>query len=130
MDHKSTYLSYVSPTQINFQMPDDTGTGTVRVVATAGGTANSTVTLAPFAPSFSLLDATHVADIILRSDGSSAYGGGSYNIVGPAGTSLGYKTVAVEADPTSPMCKPQPVSGNGQCFGGVHTQSSVVISLR
>jgi len=44
-----------------------------------------------------LLDSRHVAAIILRSDGSGAYGGGSYDILGPTGTSLGYQTVAAKA---------------------------------
>jgi uncharacterized protein (TIGR03437 family) len=47
-------------------------------------------------PSFFLLDAKHVAGIIFRSDGSGAYGGGSYDILGPTGTSLGYPTVAAK----------------------------------
>jgi uncharacterized protein (TIGR03437 family) len=94
---KSAYLAYVSPTQINLQAPDDTTRGPVNVtVANAGGSSTSTVTLGQFGPSFLLLDNTHVAGIILRSDGSGAYGGGSYDIVGPTGTSLGYKTVAAK----------------------------------
>ena len=81
IDGKQAYLWYVSPTQINLQVPDDANTGAVPVVVTTpNGAASSTVTLAPFAPSFSLLDAKHVAGIILRSDGSGAYGGGSYDI--------------------------------------------------
>jgi uncharacterized protein (TIGR03437 family) len=59
------------------------------VVTTAGGSATSTVTLAPFAPSFLLLDNKHVAGIILRSNG--------YDIIGPTGGSLGYSTVATKA---------------------------------
>ena len=55
------------------------------------------MTLAQFGPSFFLLDASHVAAIILRSEGSGAYGGGSYDIIGPTGTSLGYPTVAAKA---------------------------------
>ena len=95
---KAAYLWFVSPLQINLQAPDDAATGTVAVVvSTAGGTASSTVTLASFAPSFCLLDAKHVTAIILRSNGSGAYGGGTYDIVGPTGTSLGYKTVAAKA---------------------------------
>ena len=87
--------------QINLQAPDDTATGPVNVVVTtAAGTASATVTLGPFAPSFSLLDAKHVAGIIIRTDGSGAYGGGGYDIVGPTGTSLGYKTVAAKAGDT------------------------------
>jgi uncharacterized protein (TIGR03437 family) len=98
IDGKQAYLWYVSPTQINLQVPDDTATGPVNVVVTTpNGTASSIVTLAQFAPSFSLLDTKHVAGIILRSNGSGAYGGGSYDIVGPTGSALGYATVAAKA---------------------------------
>jgi uncharacterized protein (TIGR03437 family) len=98
---KPAYLWFVSSGQINLQAPDDTTAGSVSVaVNTPAGTAISTVTLAPVAPSFSLLDGKHVAGIILRSNGSGAYGGGLYDIVGPTGTSLGYKTVAARAGDT------------------------------
>jgi uncharacterized protein (TIGR03437 family) len=66
------------------------------VVTTPNGTASSTVTLAQFAPSFSLLDAHHVTGIITRTGGSGAYGGGTYDILGPTGNSLGYATVAAK----------------------------------
>src|SRR5450755_1436349 len=59
--------------------------------------ASSTVTLAQFAPAFSLLDAHHVAGIITRTDGSGAYGSGTYDILGPTGSSLGYATVAAKS---------------------------------
>jgi uncharacterized protein (TIGR03437 family) len=133
---KPGYLSYVSPTQINLQAPDDTTTGPVPVVVLnsyGGGfeTATSTVTLAPFAPSFSLLDSKHVAGIILRSDGSGAYGGGTYDIIGPTGNSLGYPTVAAKAGdivslfgvgfgPTTPFVPA------GQSFSGAATANSSV----
>jgi uncharacterized protein (TIGR03437 family) len=98
---KAAYLSYVSPAQINLQAPDDTTTGQVPVVVTtANGSATSTVILGEFAPSFALLDSTHVAGVIPRSDGSGAYGGGTYDILGPAGNSLGYPTVAAKAGDT------------------------------
>ncbi|MGA3237357.1 MAG: IPT/TIG domain-containing protein [Bryobacteraceae bacterium] len=98
VDGKAAYLSYVSPAQINLQVPNDTTTGPVPVVVTnSSGSATSTVTLAPFAPSLPLLDSKHVAAIIFRSNGSGAYGGGAYDIVGPTGTSLGYPTVAAKA---------------------------------
>jgi uncharacterized protein (TIGR03437 family) len=99
INNKAAYLWYVSPTQINLQAPDDTTTGSVDVVVTtASGSAASKVTLGAFGPSFSVLvDGKHVAGIILRSDGSGAYGGGTYDIVGPTGNSLGYKTVAARA---------------------------------
>ena len=83
---KPAYLWFVSPTQINLQDPDDTATGIVNaVVTTPNGTATSTVTLAPFGPSFSVLDGKHVAGIILRSDGSGAYAGGTYDNRRPHG---------------------------------------------
>lgn len=98
IDKRPAYLSYVSPGQINLQAPDDTAVGTVDVVVTTGGGSTaSTVILAQFGPSFSLLDGKHVAGIILRGDGSGSYGGGAYDIVGPTGSSLGYKTVAAKA---------------------------------
>ena len=124
IDGKPAYLSYVSPTQINVQVPNDTATGTVSVVVTtATGVATSTVTLAQFAPSLFLLDGKHVAGIIPRLDGSGAYGEGSYDILGPTGSSLGYATVAAKAGdvvelygtgfgPTSPAVAP------GQAFSG------------
>jgi uncharacterized protein (TIGR03437 family) len=95
---KPAYLEYVSPKQINLQAPNDTATGTVSVVVTtAAGSATSTVTLSEFAPAFSLIDTKHVAGIIVRSNGSGAYGGGSYDILGPTGNSLGYATMAANA---------------------------------
>lgn len=101
INNRPAYLWYVSPGQINLQAPDDSSTGTVSVaVTTSSGSVTSTVTLGQFGPSFSLLDGKHVTGIILRSDGSGAYGGGTYDIVGPTGTSLGYKTVAAKAGDT------------------------------
>ena len=100
IDGNAAYLSYVSPTQINLQAPDDTATGAVPVVVTTGsGTATADVTLAQVAPSFLLFDSKHVAGIILRQDGSGAYGQGadSYDLLGPTGTSLGFPTVAAKA---------------------------------
>ena len=98
VNNRPAYPWFVSPSQLNLQAPDDDTTGPVSVVVTTpAGTAASTVTLAQFAPSFSLLDGKHVAGILLRPDGSGAYGGGTYDIVGPTGSSLGYKTVAARA---------------------------------
>ena len=135
IDGKKAYLWYVSPGQINLQAPDDTATGTVPVVVTtANGSATANVTLAAYAPSLLLLDAKHVAGIILRSNGSGAYGGGSYDIVGPTGTSLGYPTVAAKAGdivelygtgfgPTTPAVLA------GQAFTGVAATANVSVLI-
>ena len=59
---KPAYLWFVSPTQINLQAPDDTSTGPVEVVVTTPvGRVSATFQLAPFAPSFSLLDGRYAA---------------------------------------------------------------------
>jgi uncharacterized protein (TIGR03437 family) len=98
IDGKPAYLSFASYGQINLQAPSDPATGTVAlVVTTSTGSATTEVTLSQFSPAFFLLDATHVAGIILRSNGTGAYGGGAYDIIGPPGTSLGYPTVAAKA---------------------------------
>jgi uncharacterized protein (TIGR03437 family) len=133
---KPAYLWYVSPVQINLQAPNDTTSGPVTVVVkTAAGTTTSSVTLAPAAPSFSLLDSKHVAGIILHANGGGAYGGGTYDIIGPTGNSLGYATVAAKAGdivelfavglgPTNPAVPA------GQAFSGsAPTNSSVSLSI-
>jgi uncharacterized protein (TIGR03437 family) len=100
---KLAYLWFVSPGQINLQAPDDTTPpGPVPVViTTASGTVTATVNLAAAAPSWLLLgDGKHVTGIILRGDGSGSSGGGTYDIIGPTGTSLGYRTVAAKAGDT------------------------------
>lgn len=100
VDGKPAYLWFVSPTQINLQIPDDAKTGTVNVVVTtASGTATSTVTLAAQGPSFNLLDSTHVAGVILTPAGNGAYAGGTYDLVGPSG-GFTYSTRPVKAGET------------------------------
>lgn len=95
---KPAYLWFVSSGQVNVQAPSDTATGTVPVVVqTPTGSATSTVTLGQFGPSFSLLDSSHVAGIIIRTDGSGTQGGGTYDIIGPTGSPLGYVTVPAKA---------------------------------
>ncbi len=132
IDGKAAYLSYVSPTQINLQAPDDTTTGSVSVVVTsANGTSTSTVTLAQFAPSFLLLDSKHVTGIILRSDGSGAYGGGTYDMIGPTGSSLGYATVAAKAGDTVELFAvglgpTSPAVPAGQAFSGAAPTTNAV----
>jgi uncharacterized protein (TIGR03437 family) len=137
IDGKPAYLWYVSPTQINLQVPDDATNGTVPVVVTTatGGKAYASVTLARFAPSFNLLTGEHVAGIIIRSNGSGAYGGGTYDIVGPTGSSFGYATVAAKAGdtvelygvgfgPTNPFVPP-----GGVFSGSAPTTSPVTLTI-
>ena len=136
VDGKPAYLSYASSGLINFEAPDDSTRGSVNVtVANANGSATATVTLANQSPSFSLLgDGKHVAGIILRPDGSGAFGSGanSYDIIGPAGTSLGYKTVPAAAGnsvvlfgvgfgPTNPAVPA------GQPFSGAASATSTIV---
>ena len=121
---KPAYISYVSPTLINVQVPNITATGSVPVVVTtANGNAAANVTIAQFAPSFSLLDARHVAGIIIRANKSGAYGGGTYDILGPTGSSLGYGTVAAKAGDTVELFAvglgpTNPAVQAGQVFSG------------
>jgi uncharacterized protein (TIGR03437 family) len=125
IDGKAAYLSYVSPTQINVQAPADAATGPVSVeVTTEFGSAASNVTLAQFAPSFFLLDAKHVAGIILRANGS-------YDIIGPTGTSLGYPTVAAKAGDSVALFgtgfgPTNPVVPVGQAYSGAAATTNPV----
>jgi uncharacterized protein (TIGR03437 family) len=132
---KPAYLSLTSPGQINLQVPTDTGLGTVAVVVTtSGGSATAMVTLGAVAPAFLLLDSKHVAGIILRSNGSGAYGGGTYDIIGPQVSTLGYPVVpAAEGDtielfaaglgPTNPsVTAGQPYSGAAATTNSVTVQ--------
>ena len=100
IDGKAAYLWYVSPTQINLQVPDDSAIGSVPVVVTtANGTAASSVALAQFAPSFSLYDSKHVAGIIVRANG--------YDVLGPAGVAAkagdSVELFAYGLGPTNPV---------------------------
>jgi uncharacterized protein (TIGR03437 family) len=101
INSKPAYLWFVSPTQINLQAPDDTATGTVMVLVTSSlGTAQSTVILALQGPCFSLLgDGKNVAGEIATPNGEGAYGGGSYDLVGPSGA-FSFKTRSVKAGET------------------------------
>jgi uncharacterized protein (TIGR03437 family) len=122
---KAAYLSYASPGQIDLQVPNVNGSGPVPVVVSTGnGSATANATLASVSPTFFLLDSKHVAGIILRSNGS-------YDIIGPTGSSLGYPTVAAKAGdtialfgtgfgPTNPAVAPgMPFSGAAPTTNGV-----------
>lgn len=101
VNNKPAYLWSVTPGQINAQAPDDTATGKVTVVVSNTlGSATATVTLAPYAPSFSLLPGSlYAAGVIATPDGSGAYGGGTYDIMGPIGA-FAFKTRPVRPGET------------------------------
>jgi uncharacterized protein (TIGR03437 family) len=87
--------------------------------------------LAQFGPSFFLLDAKHVAGIILRPDRTGAYGGGAYDIIGPTGTSLGYPAVAAKAGDTIELFSTgfgptTPAVPAGQPFSGAASTTNPV----
>jgi uncharacterized protein (TIGR03437 family) len=134
IDSRSAYLWYVSPQQINLQVPTDSTTGTVEVaVITASGTTYSTVTLATYAPSFSLLgDGIHVAGEILTPDGSGAYG--TYDLVGPANT-FSFATRPVKAGETLVLYgvgfgPTTPTALAGQAYlGAARTNSPVTVTI-
>jgi len=136
IDKKAAYLWVVSPTQINLQVPDDTTTGIVNVaVDTPNGTVNSTITLAQYAPSFSLLgDGKHVAGVIPTPDGNGAYGGGTYDLVGPENT-FSFSTRPVQQGETLTLYgvgfgPTTPHVPAGQPFSGIaSTNSPVTITI-
>jgi len=136
VDNRPAYLWYVSPQQINLQVPDDSTTGVVEVVVTtASGTASSTVTLATYSPSFSLLgDGKHVAAEIVTPDGSGAYGGGTYDLVGPSNT-FSYNTRPVKAGETLVLYgvgfgPTTPTVLAGQAYSGAsRTNSPVTVTI-
>jgi uncharacterized protein (TIGR03437 family) len=136
IDNKSAYLWFVSPEQINLQVPNDAATGVVGVVVTtASGSASSTVTLATYAPSFSLLgDGKHVAGEIATPDGSGAYGGGTYDLVGPS-NALSFNARPVKAGETLILYgvgfgPTTPVVPVGQPFSGAaRTNNPVTVTI-
>lgn len=95
---KNAYLWFVSPTQINFQAPDDPTTGPVPLLLTTpNGTVSSTINLGPYSPSFSLLNLTYpVAIVLTKGPGNSGQG---YDIIGPAGA-FSFQTRPVHAGET------------------------------
>ncbi len=129
---KPAYLLFVSAGEIILQAPDDTAAGTVSVVVTTpNGIAASSVTLAPFAPSFLLFDTKHVTGIILRSNGTGAFGGGAYDIIGPTGTSRGYPTVAAKTGDSLVLYglgfgPTNPVVPAGRAFSGAASTTKTV----
>lgn len=126
------YLWYVSPTQINLQVPDDANLGPVSVVVnTPAATAATTVTLASQAPSFSLLgDGKHVAAEIATPNGTGAYGGGTYDLAGPSNT-FSFNTRPVQPGETLVLYgvgfgPTTPAVLAGQPFAGAAPASSAI----
>jgi uncharacterized protein (TIGR03437 family) len=119
LDSRPGYLWFVSPTQINVQAPDDGMNGSVNVVVkTAGGMASSTVTLAQYAPAFSLFSSKYPAAIVSKTNG--------YDSIGPTGA-LPFPTRPVKAGETiilfgggfgptnPPVSSGKPYSGAAPC---------------
>jgi uncharacterized protein (TIGR03437 family) len=128
IDGKPAYLTFVSPGQIDLQVPNDASTGTVQaVVTTAVGSTSSSVALAQFAPSFFLQDGKHVAGIIPGPNGS-------YSTIGPTGNSLGYPTVAAKAGDSvelfaTGLGPTNPAVAAGQAFSGAAPTDNPVTVL-
>ena len=100
IDNKPAYLWYVSPTQINAQVPDDANVGNavfVFVITPAGNT-NQVVNLASVAPSLSLLNSKYAAAVVFTPN-SPGNSGGGYDIIGPSGA-FPYTTRPVSAGET------------------------------
>ncbi len=99
VNSKPAYLWFVSPTQVNFQAPSDTTTGTVKVIlTTSAGSATSSVTLNQYAPSFNLLNNKY-ATATVPTPGSPGNSGAGYDVIGPAGV-FSFPTRPVKAGET------------------------------
>jgi uncharacterized protein (TIGR03437 family) len=136
IDGIAAYLWFANPSQLNLMVPADAKTGPVSVVVTTpNGTASSTVTLAAQGPSLSLLgDNRHIIGEIPSANGTGAYGGGTYDLVGPSGA-FSFVTRPVKRGeplvlygvgfgPTTPTVTP------GQVFSGAApTVNKVTVSI-
>jgi len=99
IDSLPAYLSYVSPTQVNAQVPDAVSTGTVTVtLTTPGGGSSQSVSVRQYAPSFSLFNARYAAGIVLT-PGSPGNSGLGYDLIGPTGA-FSFPTRPVRAGET------------------------------
>ena len=109
INDKPGYLSFVGPSQLNLQAPDDTGQGLVNVVvSTPEGSVASSVRLASYAPSFCLLDSQHVAAVIPTPDRS-------YEVASPSNPVSGGEVVELYGVGFGPTNPPVPA---GQSFSG------------
>jgi uncharacterized protein (TIGR03437 family) len=79
IDSRLAAVSYISPLQLNVQVPDDTATGPVPVaVTTPQGTATTTTTMQTFSPGLFMYGAANGRYV-------AAQHGADYSIVGPPG---------------------------------------------
>lgn len=101
INSKPAYLWFVSPTQINLQAPDDAATGPVSVVVTtaAGTSLAATVSLAPYAPSFSMFNGKYPAAIV-GTVGTPGNSGNGWDNIGPGGSALPFTSRPVKAGET------------------------------
>lgn len=98
IDSRPAYLWFVSPTQINVQVPDDNATGQVSVVVTtANGSFTTSVNMEPYAPSFSLLNAKYPVAIVPTSTPGNS--GNGYDYIGPT-NAFSFPTRPVKAGET------------------------------
>jgi uncharacterized protein (TIGR03437 family) len=134
IDNKSAYLWFVSPNQINLQVPDDAATGMVSVVVTTpSGVVTSSATLSQFSPAFSLLgDGKHIAAQIATPNGTGAYG--NYDLVGPSDT-FSYNTRPIKAGETLVIYgvgfgpTSQTVPAGRAFYGASPTNSPVTVTI-
>ena len=117
------YLWYVSPGQINAQVPGLTFLGSVNAVVNNGSaSATSTAVLAQTGPSLSLFDSRYPAAVILTPDGTGAYGNGTYDLLGPVGR-FSFKTRPAKVGETLELYgvgfgPTNPAVPAGQAFSG------------
>jgi len=129
IDSKSAYLWYVSPGQINAQVPADSNTGGVTVaVTTPGGTATQTVSLSSVSPSFCLYTSKY-AVAIMMTPGTPGNSGLGYDVIGPSGA---FSFPSRPAKPGETVIlygvgfgATQPTVSPGQAFSGVAYSQTV-----
>jgi uncharacterized protein (TIGR03437 family) len=122
IDSRLAAVNYISPAQLNVQVPDDTATGPVTVaVTTPQGTATATVTMQTFSPGLFMYPAANARYVAAQH--------ADYSIVGPPGLYPGASRPAKPGEviilyttgfgPTSP---PTP-------SGQVVTSAALVVNL-
>jgi uncharacterized protein (TIGR03437 family) len=100
IDSQPAYISVVTPTQINVQVPNDSTTGSVPVtVTTVSGTATASVNLGIYGPSFSLLNSKYPAALVVTTPPNLGNSGLGYDLIGPVGA-FPYATRPVMAGET------------------------------